>query len=199
MSSNTVSSEKMGENFATINAQLSGLTSSVYLQSVSQVVPVFEGDPTKYKEWVKAIDKYATLTGLNDRDIPKIAFQTSKGPTSDYIKRYLNKVEQDGNLLSWLASKPLLTARFAELTDKHIAFAALIKIKQKNDESVQIYAERLLSVAEDAYPAGVEQNIVEHQLINIFIDGLIQDYLKFKVLRNDVKLSKQPLKVQLVK
>lgn len=34
--------ERMGQNFATINAQLSGLTSSVYIQSVSQVVPVFE-------------------------------------------------------------------------------------------------------------------------------------------------------------
>jgi len=81
----------------------------------------------------------------------------------------------------------LLTARFAELTDRHIAFAALRKVKQIHDESVQIYAERLLSVAEDAYPTPGDQAVVEHQLINIFIDGLCQDYLKFNVLRDDPK------------
>jgi len=44
------SSEQLGQNFRTINTQITGLASAVYLQSVSQVVPVFEGDPSKSKE-----------------------------------------------------------------------------------------------------------------------------------------------------
>ena len=44
-----------------------------------------------------------------------------------------------------------------------------------------MYAERLLTLAEDAYPA--QQGVaVQRQQIYIFVDGLQEDQLKLKVL-----------------
>jgi len=130
------------ETFDKINTQIAGLTSAVYTQSVSQIIPAFEGDPSKFKDWIKNIEKYSTLTRLVDRDIPRIVYQASKGPTGDFIRRYLSDKEIAGENPSWGDLKPELVSRFAEITDQHQAFAVLRKIRQKYNESVQLYAER---------------------------------------------------------
>lgn len=80
-------------SFDKINTQISGLTSAVYTQRVSQIIPPFKGDPSKFKDWIKNIEKYSTLTRLVDRDIPRIAYQTNKGLTGDFIRRYLSDKE----------------------------------------------------------------------------------------------------------
>ena len=53
-----------------------------------------------------------------------------------------------------------------------------------------MYSERLWGVVEDAYPSTgglAEKAVIEQQLINIFVDGLLYDYLKMKVLRESPK------------
>ena len=63
----------------------------------------------------------------------------------------------------------------------------LRKVKQRSDENVQIYAERLLSLAEEAY-ARVQDGgaaAIERQLIGFFIDGLTFHYLKMKVMSDN--------------
>ena len=49
-----------------------------------------------------------------------------------------------------------------------------------------MYAERLLTLAEDAYPAQ-QGSAVQRQQIDIFVDGLQEDQLKLKVLRVNPK------------
>lgn len=83
--------------------------------------------------------------------------------------------------------KAELSSRFVEVTDSAHALMLLRKVKQRSDENVQIYAERLLSLAEEAY-AGVHNGgaaAIERQLICFFIDGLAFDYLKMKVMRDN--------------
>ena len=55
--------------------------------------------------------------------------------------------------------------------------------KQKQGENIQVFAERLLSLAEDAYQ-NQWSDAIERQLIDIFVDGLIQDHLKLKISRD---------------
>ena len=62
----------------------------------------------------------------------------------------------------------------------------LRKKKQKPEENVQLYAERLLSLAEEAFTGqngGVAA--IERQLVWFFIDGLAHDNLKMKVMREN--------------
>ncbi|MCG7883674.1 MAG: zinc finger domain-containing protein, partial [Candidatus Thiodiazotropha endolucinida] len=51
-------------------------------------------------------------------------------------------------------------------------------------ETVQVYAERLITLAGDAF--GNQQGpATQRQLIDIFVDGLLEDSLKLKVLRGN--------------
>lgn len=84
----------LGQNFETISSQLTGLTSAVYTQSVSQIVNTFEGDPKQFKEWVKSIEKYAKLTNLNDKDVPKVAYQKLLGTCSRFCEKVFNRTRK---------------------------------------------------------------------------------------------------------
>ena len=54
------------------------------------------------------------------------------------------------------------------------------------DENVQLYAERLLSLAEEAF-TGQNDRVagIERQLVGFFVDGLVHDYLKMRVMREN--------------
>ena len=69
------------------------------------------------------------------------------------------------------------------MMDAQMAFSLLRNCKQKPGESIHVFAERLLSLAEEAYNnQGGEA--IERQLIDIFVDGLTNDQLKLKILRD---------------
>ena len=62
----------------------------------------------------------------------------------------------------------------------------LRKVKQAPHENMQLFAERLLTLAEEAFagqPGGLP--VVETQLTGLFIDGLAHDFLKMKVMRDN--------------
>ena len=61
--------------------------------------------------------------------------------------------------------------RFAEVNYPHHAFTMLHMAKQVKNESVQVYAERMYALANDAF-AKVDEAVVESHLIGLYIDGL---------------------------
>ena len=168
--------------FQHIAAQLSGLSTVVGAQGFSHIVHPFEGDSKIFKDWVRSIEKYASLTGLTDDRVKMVAYQSSRGAVSDFIKRYLH--DNVGN--NWGQLKTELTLRFAEISDPQHTFVLLRKIKQKPEENVQLYAERLLSLAKEAF-TGQKGGMaaIERQLVWFFIDGLAHDNLKMKVMREN--------------
>ena len=104
------------------------------------------------------------------------------GAVSDFIQRYLH--DNVGN--NWGQLKTELTSRFAEISDPQHAFVLLRKIKEKPEENVQLYAERLLSLAEEAFTCqngGVADT--ERQLVGFYVDGLVHDNLKMRVMRGN--------------
>ena len=52
--------------YATLSNQMANLTSAIGAHGISQFIPPFEGDPSKFKQWIKSIEKYALLTKLTD-------------------------------------------------------------------------------------------------------------------------------------
>ena len=77
--------QEVGQNFS---SQLSKLSTVIGARGVSQVVGVFERDPTKFRDWIKSIEKYILLAGGDDDQTKRLAYQTSRGAVSDYIQRY---------------------------------------------------------------------------------------------------------------
>ena len=169
--------------------QFKTLTTAVSVPLL-QIVKIFEGEPSKFKTWEREIERYAQMAKLDDQDIPRIAYVTSTGSVELFIKRYLEQQENDFEMAKWSELKVLLQKRFGDVSDPQQAMAILRKIQQKPDESIQIFSERFLRVAEDAYPPSACSNetarkILEKQLVDIFCDSLHYDYLRLKVMRED--------------
>ena len=85
--------------------------------------------------------------GAQDESKKPIAFTASKGLTSDFIDRFLRERPQ----ATWGEMKQELTVWFSEIVDQQHALTLLRRIKQKPRESIQLFAERLLTLSEDGF------------------------------------------------
>ena len=85
---------------------------------------------------------------------------------------------------TWQELKQQLTLRFAEVTDEQHAFALLQRVRQERDACVPLFAVRLQTLANEAFPEG-QGGPVQRQLVGFFIDGLAHNYLKMKVMREN--------------
>ena len=177
-----MANQEIGAVFQDLNNHLKGLSNAVSTQGISQLIPSYDGIPSKFKEWIKNIEKYSLLMNIPHGRIKLITYQTSSGSVSSFLKRLLENNEN----LTWPQVKAELATVFAEITDSQHAFLLLRKCKQKQGESVQIFAERLLALAEEAYAnESSGAKIIDRQLVGFFIDGLYHDYLKLKVMREN--------------
>lgn len=167
-----------------ISAYLKSVINTNETRDINNFVPRFNGDSKEFKAWLKSIEKYAKINDLNDESKKKICFQQTTGPVSDFVHRFL-----DENLgCSWNVLKTALTSRFSEVFDPQHALYLLGQIRQKEGENIYCFVERILSLAEDAYSADQAQNgqtIIEQQLIGFFIDGLTEDGIRLKLLREN--------------
>ena len=177
--------QDIGLAFNNIAFQLQGLTTKLNTHGINQIVPNFSGDPTKFRTWIKQIEKYVLLADIGRDEAKKVAYQASDPPVSDFIHRWLE--QNEGNeRAGWNELKAQLTVRFAEVTDPQHAFELLSKLKQKPGENVPIFAERLYNLAEEVFKdQNVMLPIIQKQLVNFFINGLSLDYLKMKIMREN--------------
>ena len=176
-------SQYIGAAFNNLAQQMTGLSSTINSQGIAQMIPPFNGVPSKLTEWINNIETYVLLNDVGPGRVKWIAFQTNTGCVSDFLQRYLGMNED----ITWVNLKAELASRFAEITDNQHDFMLLRKLKQTREESVQKFAERMLTLAEEVYrdePGGVEA--IERQLVVVFlIDGLLHDYQKMKVMRDN--------------
>ncbi|ESO96062.1 hypothetical protein LOTGIDRAFT_160045 [Lottia gigantea] len=177
-----MSTEEETTFFHTLSDQLNRLTNSISTNGVVTIIDSFEGDPKAFREWTRSIEKYAVLASIPNDRMKLIAYQTSKGVVSNFIRRYLDTHPA----ADWPTLIDELSARFAEVTDAQYAFALLRKVKQNHNENVQCFGERLLVLASEAY-SGTSSLEIEKQLVGFFVDGLKENYLKLKILRENPK------------
>ena len=150
-------------------------------QNVGQALTKFKGNPKNYKTWMKEVEKFCLLQNING-DVRKklIAFQASEGPVSDFIDRYIAAHPQG----TFQAFKDELKARFGGVSDESQAMTLLRRLKQKAGETVQSFGERMFTLAEDAFPGqNLDNPIIARQLIEFFVDGLANDGIARKIIR----------------
>ena len=174
--------------FQAMGQQIAGLSTTVGAQGVAKVVKPFGGESSNFKDWIKSIEKYGRLVGMDTASIKLIAYQSSAGAVSDFLRRYLD-LHPDHD---WDRIKTELQIRFGEVVDPQHAMLLLRKVKQKSGEGIQVYAERLISLGDDAF-RGQPNDIKEFQLIGYFIDGLAQDPLKLKIMRDNPRTLQEAI------
>lgn len=166
------------EAFQNLRLELANISQVIAANGISQSISKFDGNPKQFREWVKSIEKYATLAGVPDGRIKLLAYQTSGGAVSGFINRYITANPTN----TWEQMKEQLSVRFSDVADAQMALSLLRRVKQKHGENIHAYAEKILALAEQAYNnQGGEA--VERQLIDIFADGLVNDQLKIKIFR----------------
>ena len=113
------------ELFKSVDQQMHSLNTTMGAQGIARVVQTFDGSNTKdFKEWVKSIEKFATLTGIDANRTNLVAYQSSKGPVSDFIKRYMES--HPGR--DWDRMKTDLRSSFGEVVDSQHALLLLRKV-----------------------------------------------------------------------
>ena len=111
-------------------------------------IRMFNGEPKYFDQWMKSIEKHAFLARYGDQRKQLLAYEFSTGIVGDYIRRY---IESDG-FESWENLKENLTSRFSTLVDKPKAFEMLVNTRQKRDEDIQFYGERLSGLCQKGIP-----------------------------------------------
>ncbi len=153
-------------------------------QAAALQIKCFHGESKGFKQWLKNVEKQGTLLGRTNEGISLLAFQSSTGPVSDFLYRHFKLHKDRGDVVEWNALKDELRGRFGEVPDKHVAMQALRKAYQHKGENVQIFAERLIELGEDAFPReDLLLNHIARQMVEIFTDGLRDNAVARKVLR----------------
>ena len=135
-----------GDDFKVLFKNISEQLVNLGLHGATDFVPIFDGEHSKFKNWVKSIEKCALVNNLPDHKKKLVAYRFSTGTVSDFILRNIQEAPQ----AEWAQLKTALADRFSVITDAHIHFSRLRNIRQNSTESIQNFAERILVLAQDA-------------------------------------------------
>lgn len=143
----------------------------------------FSGDPKKFTGWIKGLEKYIMVIGADKETSMKSAvLQSSDGPVSEFLLRYYQNSPES----TWTEVFAQLKSRFCDIIDTQHALQVLRTTKQKPGETAQVYAERLIGVAEQAWPdADLNEALISRQLTDAFVDGLTDNAVARRVLRDN--------------
>ena len=165
------------------------------------VVPLFNGDAENFRQYVKGVERYSHLARLNDSDIPRIVHMTCTGLVADFVNRYFDACQSENVSISWKVLKAMMAKQFGQVIDSQHVMSILRTLRQGQDETVQMYFEKFIQIAKDAYPS-VEshekvQTLIQKQLLDMFCDGLCHDFIRLKILKADPESLKETYEIAL--
>jgi hypothetical protein len=165
-----------------IIGELRNLGNQLAHQNAAQSIQPFTGERGKLRPWIRAIEKEAKLGDNSDNRKIRLAYQTATDVAGSFINRYLDK----NNDVTWDNLKEQLGLYFGDITDAAQALSMMRKLKQKPNESIQIYAEKFMDLAEVAFPNNdIDESLVARQVIDCFIDGLYKGSIAKKLIREN--------------
>ena len=139
----------------------------------------FSGDGAKrFRDWLCDIDRVGQALQADDERYKTLAFQSLKGAAGTFLSRYT----KDHANHTWAQIKEALIAQYEEDGDAHLAKQKLRRLQQKSGESVQNFAERILTLAHEAYE-NVDQALVQTMLVDVLIDGVQDDAIAKRLIK----------------
>ena len=135
----------------------------------------------KFRQWLNDMERYRTALNAGDNATLSMCFESLRGTAADFLTR---TIQQNPNI-TWQNFRQLMVGQYSDISDAHIALQTLRKIKQRSGESVQGFAERIRQLADEAYPqVNLQQGLIQNSLIEAFIDGVHNDGIAKKLMRN---------------
>ena len=145
------------------------------MSEIRKGVHEFDGSQ-KIDTWVDLIEKMRQIYGLDDSATITLAFLKTNGTPSHMIKR----LRKQNPAMDWNTLKNHLRQAFSNIVNSDHWEAQLWKIKQKMEEDIYTFTERVYYFIEKAYGSNREQkkgSFLNPQLITLFLDGLVTYFL----------------------
>ena len=189
--------ENVGGSIAAQNSVLNHLNTAIKNQRIYptllETVPVFDGDRTRCRAWLEALEKHFDINKCNNTQKINSAYLTARGIVSDLIKRWQKDVPAaPGVVRTYEELKEEIIANFSEVTDSNHALDLLRRCKQKPGESITVFAERIYKLSKDAYSLSElaepsAERLAQRQLVDQFVDGLLDRSIRLKIMRQAPK------------
>ena len=160
-----------------LNESFLELRRDLRVQGLISQVRTFSGEGHKnFRSWIKDMKRVRVTMGADEEQTRLVALSTQE---------FLTREIQEEPNLAWDEINVKMTARFSDLADTQYALQALKRIKQKEGENIQAFQERMLELAEEAFPPNeIRQQIIQRQLVDIFIDGVRDNHVAKRLIRN---------------
>ena len=104
------------------------------------------------------------------------------------MANFLSRYTADHDDATWQEIKDELTNLFGDVVDASHALAQMQNLKQKEGESVSLFAERILEKkTSDVFQRQDLQDepLISRQLIDVYIEGLTDANVTRRIMRND--------------
>lgn len=146
--------------------------------ALSRQIRDFSGDGGKrFKDWLSDIERVCQALDADVERYKALCFQTLKGSAGNFFARHI----QANPNHNWQRIKQALTAQYAEDCDAHIAGQKLRRLTQKQGESVQSFAERIQTLAREAYQ-DINQPLIQTIMVDVLIDGTRDDTIARRLI-----------------
>ena len=163
--------------------QFQRLTMEMRAQSAPGKMTNFAGDGNKtFIAWSRGMERASVMLQADDERMRVLTLQTLSGQALEYATRVI----KDNPGITWTDLKDKLHAHYRDLSDILYARQSLKHINQQKCESVQNFYDRLLALAEESYTnAELQSTIVQQQLVELFTDGLTNDKIAKKLIKQN--------------
>ena len=147
------------------------------MQNLSKHVRTFHGEGhAKFQAWLTDMDQLAITVDSGRMCV--LASLTLGGPAGTFVSRILKETPQ----VQWTTLRKKLRERYSDASDIAFAQEQCRQMRQKKDESVQNFAERLRTSAADAFD-NLTTPDTQRTLVEIFQKGIQSDHLSRRLIR----------------
>ena len=151
-------------------------------QNLARQIREFKGDGSRhFHDWLRDVERVGAALEATPEKFKALAFMTLKGTAVDFLSHIL----RENPNISWPALHHHLMTQFSDRSDEHLAKQKLRRLSQHKGETIQSFCERILALAEDAYPAqNLGNPLVQAALIDTLTEGVLDDSMARKLIRN---------------
>ena len=189
-------SREISSGIKDLHVGLQSLSDHFKTVSLKERVPTFDGSggSVKFHAWLKAMIRTRTMNSLTDGAMKELATLTTKGTCSDYLLRVLGT----SKFLTWDLLVKQMKERYSNSCDSLLARQALANLRQGNNESIQSFAERIMTGADEAYTRDqMKGTIVLDNILRVFIKGIKDVHIARTLIRKKPRHLEEALRLAL--
>ena len=162
---------------AVITKALQNICQELRIQGLTQHIRTFSGEGSaKFAQWLNDMDQIS-ITCDSER-MCVLATITLNGSAGAYASRMLKENPQ----ITWSELRRKLKERYSEMTDPYLASEKCRRLKQNRGESVQNFAEKLRTMASEAFE-NLSAPEAQRFLVEVFQKGVNDDSLARNLIR----------------